>query len=127
MLFPKAIFAALVLLQEVPQESKGLQILWVPSSLSATSNTAPGFKFRHPISRDEMCFSKAKDLKKIIESMPAQMKENGIWISTTNSFLYSEEENKELKELVRMAKPHKIHVFKCEIPEQPLGWKKVDQ
>lgn len=123
---PSLLLAALVLLQDIPQESKGLQILWVPSSLSVTSNTDPGFKFRHPVSGAEVCFSKAKDLKKIIDSMPTQMKNNGIWISTTNAFLYSEKENKELKLLVRMAKLQKVYVFKCEIPEQPLGWKKVD-
>ena len=128
MLIPATILAALVLVlvQDTPQESKGLQILWVPNSLSATSNTAPGFKFRHPVTREELCFSRAKDFKKIMDAMPSQMKENGIWISTTNTFLYSDEENAELKDLVRMAKQKKIYVFKCEIPEQPLGWKKVD-
>jgi hypothetical protein len=127
--FHMPLLAALILFQgsgPVPQEAKGLQILWVPMAVAETSNTTPGFKFRHPITYAELSFTKAKELKTILEVLPTPMKENGIWISTTNSFLYSKEENLELKTLVAMAKAQKIVVFLCELPKQPEGWKKVE-
>ena len=120
------LLAALVLVQDSPQESKGLQVMWLPRSMAEAAKTAAGFKFRHPLSKQEMCVGKARDFQAILEKMPAQMKANGIWISTGNSFLYSDEENLELKSLVAAAKAHKVYVFMCEIPDQPLGWKKVD-
>lgn len=126
MLAQMPLLAALVLLQDSPVESKGLQVLWVPQALAETSNTTAGFKFRHPLGKQEVCLSKAREFQAILDKLPAPMKANGIWISTGNAFLYSDEENLELKSLVAMAKAHKIHVFLCEIPDQPLGWKKVD-
>lgn len=123
------VLAVLMLFQEagtVPQESKGLQVLWVPTAVAGTSNTSAGFKFRHPISRAEMNVAKAKDMKAILGKMPALMRENGIWVSTTNAFLYTEEEKLEFKALVALARGEKIYVFRCELGEQPEGWKKAD-
>jgi hypothetical protein len=123
------LFAVMALLQDagtVPVEGKGLQVLWMPEALAGTSNTTAGFKFRHPVSKEHMSFTKAKDLQPILEKLPQQMKDNGIWISTSNSFLYSDQENLELKALAARARALKIYVFMCELGEQPHGWKKVD-
>lgn len=130
MLIHLPVLAALVLLQDagvVPQESKGLQILWMPKAVAGTSNTSSGFKFRHPATREDMSFANVKDLLPIVEKLPQQVKENGIWISTTNAFLYTDEENADLKKLVSFAKSKKVYVFLCELPEQPRGWKKLDE
>lgn len=118
------LLAALVLLQDQPQEAKGLQVLWVPQAGAVGS--AAGFTFRHPLSGNQTVLPKAKGFAEILAKLPAAMKANGIWISTTNGFLYSEEENQELKALVALAKANRIYVFKCEIPDQPLGWRKID-
>jgi len=129
MLLPSMLLAATVLLQDagtVPMEGKGLQVLWMPAALAETSNTAAGFKFRHPTRNEDMSFSKAKDFQPILENLPPQMKANGIWISTSNAFLYTDQENLELKALVGRARTLKIHVFICELGEQPQGWKRAD-
>lgn len=120
------LLAALVLLQDSPQEARGLKVLWVPQATTAAARTPAGFTFSHPITRQEVCIGKAKDFQAILEKMPAPMKTNGIWISTTNAFLYSDEENRELKALVAIARAQNVYVFMCELPLQPLGWRKVD-
>jgi hypothetical protein len=120
---------ATILVQEggtVPMESKGLQVLWVPQALAETSNTTAGFKFRHPLTRVDLSFAKAANLRGILDQLPAAMRDNGIWVSTTNAFLYTKKENLELKHLVALARARKIYVFQCELGEQPQGWKKVD-
>jgi len=127
--FPALFMTALILVQAsdtVPMEGQGFQILWMPKALAATSNTSPGFKFSHPSTREPLCVSKGKDLKPVLGKLPAQMKANGIWITTSNSFLYSEEEKLELKGIVDLARARKIPVFLCEIGQQPEGWKRID-
>ncbi len=118
--------AAFVQLQEQPQESKGLAVQWVPQAVAGGPRTAAGFSYRDPLSGREATLQKAKDFAQVLATMPAAMKANGIWISTTNAFLYSPEENLELKALVALAKAGRVHVFLCEIPNQPLGWRKLD-
>lgn len=118
--------AILAALQDAPEPAKGLQVLWVPEAIAGTSNTVPGFKFRHPASREDLVLRKAVDLKKVIEKLPAAVRANGIWISTTNDFLYSEEENLELRSLVAVARSLGVQVFSCELGDQPHGWKKLD-
>lgn len=113
--------------EEVPDRTKGLQVLWVPESVTLTSNTVPGFKFRHPASREDMVFRNAAGLKKVLEKLPALTRANGIWISTTNDFLYSAEENLELRNLVAIARSLGIPVFRAELGEQPHGWKKAEE
>jgi hypothetical protein len=118
--------AALTGLLQTPEEAKGLKVLWVPSALAGTSNTDPGFEFLHPATQVVVRVTKGKEFKPILDSMPVKMKSNGIWISTSNSFLYSEEENAELKVLVQLGKTQKIPVFICQLMSQPEGWKKLD-
>ena len=126
---PAILLTALVLVQAsdtVPMEGLGFQILWMPKSLAETSNTSPGFKFSHPSTREPLCFSKGKDLNPVLGKLSPQMKANGIWITTSNAFLYSDPENLELKTVVDLARARKIPVFLCEIGQQPEGWKRID-
>ena len=53
------------------------------------------------------------------------MKENGIWISISNSFLYVADEKLQLMALVDLARSRRISVFMGELGEQPKGWKKI--
>ena len=110
-----------------PDPAKGLQVLWIPKAGAEISNAMPGFEFHHPITKAEIRLIRGMDFKPVLESLPAQMKSNGIWISTSNSFLYSEEENAELKILVQLGKAQKIHVFSCQIMDDPKVWKKLDE
>jgi hypothetical protein len=109
-----------------PIEAQGLHILWAPSAMAGLSNEAPGFKVLDPLTQVEKSFPKAEDLKPILETLPLRMKENGIWISTSNSFLYVADEKRQLKALVDMARTNGISVFICELGEQPGGWKKIE-
>jgi hypothetical protein len=129
MLFPVPIAAVLLLSQvpgTMPVEARGLQILWVPRALAATSDRLPGFAFRDPISETDKVFPEAQDLKGILDTLPPFMKDNGIWISSSNSFLYVEDENLQLKQLLALAKTRGISVFMSELGAQAQGWKKVD-
>ena len=83
-----------------PIEAKGLHILWVPSAMAGLSKEAPGFRVLDPLTQVEQSFPKAEDLKPLLDTLPARMKENGIWISTSNSFLYVADEQLQLKALV---------------------------
>ena len=123
------ILSAFILAQQpvaVPIEAQGLHILWVPSAMAGLSNEAPGFKVLDPLTLVEKSFPKAEDLKPILETLPLRMKENGIWISTSNSFLYVADEKLQLKALVEMARTNGIPVFICELGEQPGGWKRIE-
>lgn len=124
-----SILALLFLAQQpvtAPIEAKGLHILWAPGAMAGLSNEAPGFRVLDPLTQGEKTFPKAEDLKPILDTLPLGMKENGIWISTTNSFLYVATEKLQLKALVEMATTKGIPVFICELGEQPGGWKKVE-
>jgi len=122
-------FLAVLLLppqvKQAPVEAKGLHILWVPSAMAGLSKEAPGFKVQDPLTQIEKTFSRAEDLNPILRTLPSQMKENGIWISTSNSFLYVADEKLQLKALVEWAGTSGIHVFLCELAEQPEGWKQI--
>ena len=123
------ILAVLFLAQQpgtTPIEAKGLHILWAPSAMAGLSHEAPGFRVLDPLTQNERTFTKAEDLKPIVDSLSLQMKENGIWISTSNSFLYVADEQLQLKALVEMARTNGIPVFICELGKQPGGWKKVE-
>ena len=120
--------AALLLLQPAvapSDEAKGLHILWVPGAMTGLSNEAPGFKVLDPITQMERTFSMAEDLKPILDTLPTRMKENGIWISTSNSFLYVAQEERQLQVLVDLARTRGIDLFICELGKQPGGWKKI--
>src|SRR5664279_877967 len=128
MLFFAPILAALLLLPQAgaaPEEAKGLHVLWVPSAMSGLSKETPGFKVLDPITQVENTFPKAEDLEPILDTLPTRMKENGIWISTSNSFLYVAEEERQLKVLADLAGARGINLFICELGKQPGGWKKV--
>ena len=109
-----------------PIEAKGLHILWVPSAMAGLSKEAPGFRVLDPLTQVEQSFPKAEDLKPLLDTLPARMKENGIWISTSNSFLYVADEQLQLKALVELARTKGVPVFICELGEQPGGWKKIE-
>ena len=129
MLFRALVLAALVLAPAratAPEEAKGLQVLWVPKALALTSGSEPGFQFRHPATQVETTVSRGRDLESILKMLPAGMKSNGVWISTSNSFLYSKLENAELAVLVRIAKSQKIPLFICQLLDQPQGWQKLN-
>jgi hypothetical protein len=122
------ILAVLLLVPQAgsaPVEAKGLPVLWVPSAMVGLSNEAPGFKVMDPLTRTEKTFTKAEDLKPILATLPTQMKANGIWISSSNAFLYVADEKLQLKALVEWAGTIGIDVFICELGEQPGGWKKA--
>ena len=128
MLFFAPILAALLLFPQAgasPDEAKGLHILWVPSAMVGLSKEAAGFKVMDPITQMENTFPMAEDLKPILDTLPIRMKENGIWISTSNSFLYVAEEERQLKVLVELARAKGINIFICELGKQPGGWKKI--
>jgi hypothetical protein len=128
MLFNASTLAALILFQPPvapPDVAKGLHILWVPSAMTGLSNEAPGFKVLDPITQMERTFSMAEDLKPILDTLPNRMKENGIWISTSNSFLYVAHEERQLKALADLAGARGIDLFICELGKQPGGWKKI--
>jgi hypothetical protein len=128
MLFFAPILAALLLFPQAgasPDETRGLHILWVPSAMTELSKEAPGFKVLDPITQVENTFPKAGDLVPILDTLPIRMKENGIWISTSNSFLYVAEEERQLKVLADLAGARGINLFICELGKQPGGWKKV--
>jgi hypothetical protein len=121
------VLAALLLLQPAvasPDEAKGLHILWVPSAMAGLSNEVPGFKVLDPITQKERTVSVAEDLQPILDTLPTRMKENGIWISTSNSFLYVAHEERQLQVLADLAKARGIDLFVCELGNQPGGWKK---
>jgi hypothetical protein len=122
-----AALTALPAFAQTPEAAKGLQVLWIAKAGAEISNTVPGFEFLHPATQAEVRLVRGKDFKPFLESLPALMKSNGIWISTSNSFLYSDEENAELRALVQLARTQKIHVFICQIMDQPEGWKKLDE
>lgn len=128
MLFFAPILAALLLFPQSgasPDETRGLHILWVPSAMAGLSKEASGFKVLDPLTQVENTFSKAGDLEPILDTLPARMKENGIWISTSNSFLYVAEEERQLRVLADLAGARGINLFICELGKQPGGWKKV--
>jgi hypothetical protein len=128
MLFCAPVLAALILLQPPvasPVEAKGLHILWVPVAMAGLSNEVPGFKVADPITQQERTFSLAEDLKPILDTLPVRMKENGIWISTSNSFLYVAQEEQQLKMLAELARAKGVDLFICELGKQPGGWEKV--
>jgi hypothetical protein len=89
------------------------------------SKEAAGFKVMDPITQMENTFPMAEDLKPILDTLPIRMKENGIWISTSNSFLYVAEEERQLKVLAELARAKGINIFICELGKQPGGWKKI--
>jgi hypothetical protein len=123
------ILAVLLLAQPpatAPSEAKGLHILWAPSAMAGLSKEAPGFRVLDPLTQSEKSFTRAEDLKPLLDTLPPRMKENGIWISTSNSFLYVADEQLQLKALVEMARTQGIPVFICELGQQPGGWKQVD-
>jgi hypothetical protein len=129
MMMRAPVMAVLLLSQQAGtllNEAKGLHILWVPSAMAGLSNEAPGFKVQDPLTQNDRTFTQADDLKPILDTLPTQMKENGIWISTGNSFLYVADEKLQLKALVDLATTRGISVFMCELGEQPKGWKKVE-
>lgn len=112
--------------ESLPQESKGLQILWMPRTLAITSNQAPGFSFRDPISETDKVYPEAQDLQGIIATLPPFMRDNGIWISASNAFLYTDDEHLQFKTLVELAKAKGIAVFLWELGAQPPAWKRID-
>jgi hypothetical protein len=109
-----------------PIEAKGLHILWAPSAMAGLSKEGPGFRVLDPLTQSEKTFTKAEDLKPLLDTLPPRMKENGIWISTSNAFLYVADEQLQLKLLVELARTNGISVFICELGEQPGGWKKIE-
>ncbi len=129
-MFLRASIMAVILLAPqagtLPNEAKGLHLLWVPGAMAGLSNETPGFKVRDPLTQVESTFAKAGDLEPMLATLPPQMKENGVWISTSNAFLYVAEEELELKALSDLAGKRGINVFICELAEQPKGWKKLE-
>lgn len=126
-MFSPALILAVALLAQpagnLPNEAKGLHILWVPSAMAGLSNEPPGFKVRDPITQVERSFTKAEDLEPLLATLPPLMKANGVWISTSNAFLYVAEETAQLKALADLAGKRGAKVFLCELAEQPRGWK----
>jgi hypothetical protein len=128
-MFMRASIMAVMLLAQpsgtLPNEAKGLHLLWVPGAMAGLSNEIPGFKVRDPLTQIESTFAKAEDLEPMLATLPPLMKENGVWISTSNAFLYVAEEKAQLKVLSDLAGKRRISLFICELAEQPKGWKKL--
>lgn len=128
MFLPASILVVALLAQpagNLPNEAKGLHILWIPSAMAGLSNEPPGFKVRDPITQVESTFTRADDLEPMLATLPPQMKANGVWISTSNAFLYVAEETAQLKVLADLARKRGVKVYLSELAEQPKGWKEL--
>ena len=60
------------------------------------------------------------------EKQDEAVRQNGIWIVTTNPDAYSEQEQKFLNDVIEQCKLHSLPLFIARAADLPNGWKRFD-
>ena len=68
-----------------------------------------------------------KEFKAFITKQKSEVKENGVWIVTTNPVSYSDAETKLLKEVSTSFPGIEVPIFVCRGSELPDGWTQANK
>lgn len=106
-----------------PERSKGLSVHMLPDRVAQFNGHTGGFIVRNA-DNDESNYSDAQQLVAFFQTLSAPIRENGIWVVTTDPSAYSENERTKLKTLVALCGEREIPIFTCRGSELPNGWKR---
>ncbi len=89
---------------------------------------AGGFDVRPQTSvKDRKVFPSAEALFVFFKTLPAMVRQNGVWVLTTNPAAYAESELKQLSVLEDLCKKSKTPLFVTRASELPDGWQRKNR
>jgi hypothetical protein len=114
-----------------PERSKGISMHMLPERVAKISGKQGGFTVSYAPylapEKKEPLLQTLKEFKAFIAKQKSEVKENGVWIVTTNPVSYSEAE-KELLEQVTTSLPGiEVPIFVCRGSELPDGWTQTNK
>jgi hypothetical protein len=108
-----------------PERAKGLSVHMLPDRIAHIANRNRGFTVRDA-NGTESTYADAKQLVGFFQTLPAPIRENGIWVVTTDPSAYSPAEREKLRALIGLCRQKNIPVFTCRGSELPGGWKRSE-
>jgi len=119
------------LLAAAPERSKGISMHMLPKRVADLSASKWGLT----VSKSEYLTPDAGSLTlqtpveflAFVSKQNGPVKENGVWIVTTDPEAYSKSEQSLLEGVVAVCKREKIPLFICRGSQLPNGWKRFDQ
>jgi hypothetical protein len=67
------------------------------------------------------------EFRSFVRKQSSAVKQNGVWIVTTNPEAYSKPENTFLEQVMSICAAEKVPLFVCRASELPDGWKRYDR
>ncbi len=110
-----------------PTREGGLSVHLLPDRVATLSGGHGGFTVTDPATRQPgETYARPEELLDYLSRLPPAIRENGIWIVTTNPSAYAESEQAKLKSLAKLCAEKKIPLYICRASELPKGWKAVE-
>ena len=107
---------------------KGLSLHMLPKRVADLSGSKWGFTVTLPNgTKPDITIQSAAELKEYFTSLSAEIRENGIWIVTTDPAAYSEPEQQVLDDVKKMCIADNTPLFICRGSELPNGWQRIDK
>lgn len=110
-----------------PTRAGGLSVHVLPDRVANLNGKHGGFTVSDPVTKKMGdTYSEPEELLVYFHQLPETVKQNGIWIVTTNPDSYSEYEHSKIAKLITLSSEEGIPVFTCRAKDLPNGWKRVD-
>ena len=77
--------------------------------------------------KKEPLLKSLKEFKTFVEKQKSEVRENGVWIVTTNPVSYSEAEKKLLEHVSASFPGSEVPIFVCRGSELPDGWTQTNK
>jgi hypothetical protein len=117
------VLASLVLLGGEPIRKNGLSLHLFPERVAQLSGAHGGLRGIDPITKAlGQTFRSSEELLSYFMGLPETVRQNGIWIVTSNPDAYSEYELSMLSVLAKDCRERGIPCFICRAAELPNGW-----
>ena len=114
-----------------PQRNTGISMHFLPKRVADISGQRWGLTVDYkPYLKTESAppvLQSAKEVIAFADKQEATVRQNGVWIVTTNPDAYSEDEQKFLEEVKTECKKRKLPLFISRASELPNGWHRFDQ
>ena len=114
-----------------PERSKGISMHMLPKSVADLSGSKWGLTVSAAdnLTPDagSTTLQTGTEFRSFVRKQSSSVKQNGVWIVTTNPEAYSKSENTFLEQVMSICAADKIPLFICRASNLPDGWRRYDR
>jgi hypothetical protein len=125
------VVSAVALAADNPQRNAGISMHFLPKRVADIGGQRWGLTVDYrPYLKQESAqpvLQSANEVIAFADKQEPSVRQNGVWIVTTNPDAYSEAEQKFLEDVKTECKRHKLPLFITRASELPNGWHRFDQ